>query len=154
MLVGGTSVLRRDDVTDLLVGAVRWVKLLTATEKLPEFGFEGGQLALSRLDVTQFRCQQRLHVGTGNSALTSQIQDAGDLDQREPGSLPAADEPETSQDRGVVLPVSVGAAQRWGKQTPALVEADCLRRHARRDGYLSDAHDLILRLDLAPRMKV
>lgn len=154
--VGGryTSVLRRDDVTDLLVGAVRWVEFLTATKKLPELSLESGQLALSRLNITEFRCQQRLHVGTRHGALTAQIENAGDLYQCEPGSLPSADERKSSQHRGVVLPVPVWAPQRRGKQATALVEADGLRRHARLDGYLSDAHDLTLRLDLAPRIKV
>lgn len=88
--VGGrhTSVLRRDDVTDLLVGAVRWVEFLTATKKLPELSLESGQLALSRLNITEFRCQQRLHVGTRHGALTAQIENAGDLYNVSPAACP------------------------------------------------------------------
>lgn len=57
-LISLASVLRRDDVTDLLVGAVRWVQLMTAIEELLEFGLEHGQPALSFLDVAQFRREQ------------------------------------------------------------------------------------------------
>lgn len=99
----GTSVPRRDDVTDLLVGAIHRVKLLTTIEKLSELGLKSDQFALLRLDVTQFPRQQRLHVGTRESALAAQIENADDLDRRESRSLPAADERKPFQERGVVL---------------------------------------------------
>ncbi len=80
--------------------------------------------------------------------------DAGHLDQGESGCLSAADERESSEDRGVVVAVSIRVPARLGKQTSALVEADGLRRHACGLGGFSDAHDPTLGLDLAPRIKV
>lgn len=146
----GVSVVRSDDVADMLVGAVRGVEFVAAPEELLELG----QLSLSLLDVMQFRGQQLLHVGTRDGALTAQVEDAGDLDQGESGRLAAADEREPGQDRVVVLAVAVGASLWLGKQTPALVEADGLRRHSCSGGGFSDSHGCSLRLDLVLRFKV
>jgi len=95
-----------------------------------------------------------VNVGARDGAVAAKVEDAGHLDQGESPCLSGADERESSEDRGVVLAVSIRVPVWLGKQTSALVEADGLRRHACGLGGLSDTHDPSLGLDLAPWIKV
>ncbi len=152
--VAAALVVRRDDVTYLNVGAVRRIESVTAADEPFELRLEYGEFTLPRPGVLQLGQEQGVNVGARYGAVAAEIEDAGHLDQGESGCLSAADERESSEDRGVVLAVSIGAPSRLGKQTSALVEADGLRWHACGLGGFSDTHDPTLRLDVAPRIKV
>ena len=145
---------RRHDVTDLGVGAVGWVESMATSDEPLELSLEGGELTLSSLDVVQLGRQKLADVSAGRGTFAAQLQDGGDLDQGEPGPLCAADELEAGEDRRVVEAVAVGTAPWLLKQTLALVEADGLGRQPCDGGDFSDVHDLNLRLDLAPWIKV
>ena len=152
--VTAALVVRRDDVTYLDVGAVRRIESVTAADEPFELRLEYGEFTLPRPGVLQLGQEQGVNVGARYGAVAAKIEDAGHLDQGESGCLSAADERESGEDRGVVLPVSIATAARLRQQPPALVEADGLRRHARGVGNFSDAHDPTLRLDLALWIKV
>ncbi len=106
---------RRDDVTYLDVSAVRRIESVTATDEAFQLRLEYGELTLPRPDVTQLGQEQGVHMFARDGAVAAQIEDAGHLDQGESGRLSAADERESSEDRGVVLAVSIGAAPRLGQ---------------------------------------
>ncbi len=141
-------------MTYLNVGAVRRIESVTAVDERFELRLEYGEFTLPRPGVLQLGQEQGVNVGARYGTVTAKIEDAGHLEQVNPAACPLWMNASRVSIEASYSAVSIGAPARLGKQTSALVEADGLRWHACGLGHFSDTHDLTLRLDLAPRIKV
>ena len=72
-------------MTDLRVRAVRWIEAVTAADEAFEFPFQGGELLLPGPDVVELGHEQGVDVGAWDGALAALVEDAGHIDQGEPG---------------------------------------------------------------------
>lgn len=107
-----------------------------------EFCLEAGQFPLSGAHVVELVEKQGVHVAARNLAFVAEVDDAGDLDQSQTGSLGSADELQAGDGRVVVVAVAVGATSWCGEEALALVEPDGLAGQADAVGNLSYTHAL------------
>src|SRR3546814_7043554 len=123
-----------------LGGGVGGVETTAEADKLAELRFEDGQRALPRRHVEQLGGEEVVDVSARSGAFAAQVEDRGDFDQGEAGSLSVANESERGECRVVVLAVAVGPSMRLRQQPLALVKADGGGREDRKSTRLNSSH--------------
>lgn len=127
-------------MTHIGIGAVNRIQAVAAVDERFQLCFEGREFRTSRADVAELGGEKIADVEARHDTVPPHVEDGGDLDQGESRALSAADELQSGEDRVLVGAVAVRVTLRWGKQTPALVEADGLGIDAGGGGDFSDAH--------------
>lgn len=129
-------------MADVVDGAVCGIERSASMNELSQFGTQCGESIEALLNVGEFGIEELVDVAARCGAVIAEPDDAGDLGEGETSGLGVANEIESVPVGVGVDTVAVRGACRFGEQTASFVEADGSRWMARRDGELSDTHEL------------